>query len=607
LHLEVLEYLKRDPERLKDREPFSYYIQLAHHSEAGGEIEKAYSYYGMAGNIAEQSHLYNEVIRCCSRMIQLCKGSEKKILEPLGRRAEAYLQIERFEDGSKDFQELTDLASKEGDIDTELKGLTGIGRALRRQGNFQESLKYLEEAKKKIHLAKDRSLQGKIFWNLAESTTLMARYEDAFKYIQKARTILEEINDRDGISSLLNIMGLLYHRLADYPKALKSFKEALGIARQIDDRRLTIAILVKLGHVYKNVGEPAKAEELYRKALEMAKGIDSRTWVIACMSGLANIYAEGMNLRKALWHHQEALEMAKEIGDKSAVKGCLNNIGNIYVELGDYQPAIKHYEEALEIAEAIGARATQGYLCNIGVALMLQGNYTESLKFYEKGLKIAEQLGDRNSIAALFTHIANVYLMLGDLDQAQVRCEEAIRISKEIGAKEWLVLALLTKGEIAWEKRITTEAIASCEAALELSREAKDKRIELEALLGLSKSYGVQDYKKAEMLLAEAEEIANQLRSRVRKVKVICFKADLLVEQGKFRQAVEYLEQLRDLEREVIPMHLYLQVLHLSARVALGLEDIKGAREYLAQAESLALKTGHKSILKEVLSLKAKI
>jgi tetratricopeptide (TPR) repeat protein len=332
LHLKLVEYLQQDPEDLKDRDPLAYYTQLAHHSEAGEDIKKAYDCYEKAADLAKAGYINEEAIRCYSKMIHLSERLGVKPAKVLEERADTMFLIGRLDDALKDYEELRDLIKEHNGIDSEPEWLIGIARVLLVKGDTQRALLHIQEAESKIHLTNNRFIQGKIYHQLGRVLVTTGRIQDALRYTQKARLIFMDINDRKTLSEILCAIGGIYFRLANYPEVFRFCEDALKIAKQIGDKRTEVHSLSVIGNLHLRRGDYHKALGVYQETLDRARGIGHPRMALG-LFGLGNVYFEKGGLREALRYFEEALKIGRRMGIQSVVVVCLNNIGDIWCRI----------------------------------------------------------------------------------------------------------------------------------------------------------------------------------------------------------------------------------------------------------------------------------
>ena len=99
---------------------------------------------------------------------------------------------------------------------------------------------------------------------------------------------------------------------------------------------------------------------------------------------------------------------------------------------GSYVQTKAHYEEACKkCREQLNPIGESGGLCGLSRIHMLLGETKLALEQAEEALKIRESLGDRKATAECLCLLAEVYIKMGDLRQAQHVCQQARQLSVE--------------------------------------------------------------------------------------------------------------------------------------------------------------------------------
>jgi tetratricopeptide (TPR) repeat protein len=128
--------------------------------------------------------------------------------------------------------------------------------------------------------------------------------------------------------------------------------------------------------------------------------------------------------------------------------------------------------------------------------------YGEACEFFEKNLAIRQAIGDRRGQATALHNLGYVHFKLQQYDQARVRFEASLKISRMIAALNAIAATGMWLGMLALEQK---------------------------------------DYPKARRHLAEALEIAYENNLLPRVTDVLFRVGDLLLRTGQSAAAVEYL------------------------------------------------------------------
>jgi tetratricopeptide (TPR) repeat protein len=172
--------------------------------------------------------------------------------------------------------------------------------------------------------------------------------------------------------------------------------------------------------------------------------------------------------RAAIAQFETALTLAKEVGHADGIAKTSNNLGRIHTTIGEIDVAKAHFGEAEVIYRRIGKvtaidgmRINRAFLCN------LTGAYAEAVTTLQRFL--AEKAAANEALSPLMTallhqNLAEAYLGLGDLAQAETAVQQAID-QEEIHV---LPDALRTHGEIKLQQGLPAAAERLIRHALDL-------------------------------------------------------------------------------------------------------------------------------------------
>lgn len=259
---------------------------------------------------------------------------------------------------------------------------------------------------------------------LGTFNVLKGDYPVALKYYFKALKIYEELRGspdpstaeegKRGIAANAGNIGLVYNDQGNFPNALEYFFNSLKINEEMGRKSGISANLGNIGGVYYNQGDYPKALEYYFNALKINQELDIKSAIQANLGNIGSVYYRQGDYPKALRYLFEARDLAEEMGSVYEVANNLGNIGNVYSDQGDSYAGITDS------------------------ALAMSRKYTKALEHYKRALKIDEELGDKAGVAINLGNIGSVYAKTGDFEKAEKTLREALFLSKEVGAKEYL-------------------------------------------------------------------------------------------------------------------------------------------------------------------------
>jgi class 3 adenylate cyclase/tetratricopeptide (TPR) repeat protein len=406
----------------------AYYPLLVHHYNRAEDREQERTYAKLAGERAAAQFANAEAVRYLSRALELTpenaygnrymllltraqvydvqgeRAAEAQDLAALTtlanalndeqRKAEVALRYAAYHEATSDFpaalksaRGAIQWAKRASSSEQEIAGLIAAGRALWRQGKFEEARQYLVEALDLARQHSDRAGEADSLHNLGTVLYFLGNHEEAQRHLEQAREIRHVLGNRRGEAISLNNLAGVYHALGDFAQAKVFSEQALAIYQSIGDRRNEAQGLSNLGNIYHALGE----------------------------------------LETTIKHHEQALTIFKVINDRRGEAVANENLGLIFHELGDNMRAKAYCEQALEIERDIGDQESEGYsLTYLGLALEGLGNLEAAHNAYQEALHLRREIGQTAHAIDDLAGLARVALAQGQVDKARTYVEETL-------------------------------------------------------------------------------------------------------------------------------------------------------------------------------------
>jgi tetratricopeptide (TPR) repeat protein len=434
----------------------------------------------------------------------------------------------------------------------------------------------------------------------------LAHYDQAWEIARK-RGIKTKKLASHSLKQLYQNRGRALELTLQYEAAQANYQELADLAEERDDPELRLAAIIArciIYSTYNSVFDPQKARELGQAALELAVKVDDRE-------------AQA----RALW--------------------CL-----MLVEFhsgGDSQQVLAYGEKALAMARELGLKELAGYvLSNLSWAYLLGLQLKEARHANIEALGIWRALGNLPMAADAYSIKMSIQRMAGEYEDLLVTGNEAARLSQEIGNALHHYMVMLLTGEIHGVQGRLGQALIHFEKAAAISEESGDGRL----LLG-HHIFRIPVYLFAGAL-EQAEQVVNQLYAGPGESKPIFQKfylayialtmialGKLLEGEAVLEKAFATLDQEAPFSFDIVPLrvadgHLQLamgnpdgvldategvihqlyqidgryylaELLWLQGKAWLALEDARRAKEALLRAKSVAVDTGERTILWQIL------
>jgi CHAT domain-containing protein len=307
-----------------------------------------------------------------------------------------------------------------------------MGAMLAESGDSQKALDYNQEAERLFEEAGDRHMEAIARNNIGGMLDVLGHPQKALESYSQALTLHRANGDRSGEALVLSNIGKIESDFGNWQSALDYYKQALILSKQAGDVRLEGILLYNIGVGYLLLGEREEAMTLFQQALPLRRTAQDKRGEGDTLRQIANTYGPEKQPVKALAYLDRALAVYLALGDRRAEAETRRNIGRTYAELGRLVQAEASIRQALEIESTIQDRRTTALVrMDLGRVLALAGQPASAVEQFEMALSELRAMGDRNAEAVSLELLARAESDRGNLAEARLRTEEALRLIEE--------------------------------------------------------------------------------------------------------------------------------------------------------------------------------
>ncbi|MBO0724443.1 MAG: protein kinase, partial [Blastocatellia bacterium] len=403
-----------------------------------------------------------------------------------------------------------------------------------------------------------RSIEG-----VAEVYFQRGTMYDGLGQLAKAREQLERARDQSELltnkhqnikTRLLLSANSLY--LGNYAQAKQEAGDAVKQARGENMNDLFVMGLIALGLISKMQSDYNQAEKYYNRAKEIAQSYNGSYNIALAESNLASMYAEqSIRPDEAIREAEKARKFFKESGHRGEELDTLLVIARLDRQLGNFDAAERAYKDAIPISTRRGDRFREAVArLEYGLLLADQGRYPEAITQMDECYKLSQSLNQKISVIYALLNRADLLSRIGYYQKAEADFKDARSLADQSNlnsgalAMDLLLFeaqkalsqlqpeVALAKGKQAIArsnsqlpqvqinaKRIICIArvisgtpragISYCTEAVALAEKGSDKKLLLEARLGMAQA------KLASGNAEEAGKIASQVQSEYDKLR----------------------------------------------------------------------------------------
>jgi len=538
---EMLELVHKDPEE--------WIEDLAYHFRNAGMDEKAFSYYHLCAQKAEEMMVYQKAIGFYSEMLKIGRNIENSVIsnfELYYRLGYLYKRIGKLSLAEEFFNDSLEIPEIDGN--DKAKVLHRMGNIYFRRGKFNDAIKYYKKAKEV--LLDQSSVEAAMIGNDEAGVYLKkGMYTKAFEIAQKAVAMLSTEHSKEK-SYLLNTIGEINFYWGKMDEALSSYNRTLVLAKKCGLENQVALVYKNIGRVYLEQGKISDAERFLKMALFSCEKTGD-FYLEAMIYNDLGIVFTFFDSGKARDYYLRSLNISKKIGDEDGVAAIFNNIGALYQREIELEKAMRMFEEALRIWENLGKRqATIIPYLNIGEIYFNQNNFEKALYYFFKAKEKSNEIKYINGeISALF-ELSTLFLEQGKEEAVGDLVEEAWELNKIYKSKDYTAHAKLLRAQLAFDEDIE-ESERLYDDITENLNQIEDRSLEKDIEVFGGRLQGrLGRFQEALKYFERAETLCERTGDRLGLVSTLFCKAVVLKRKGENKRALNILQKIRSMLEE---------------------------------------------------------
>lgn len=251
----------------------------------------------------------------------------------------------------------------------------------------------------------------------------------------------------------LNAVGAFAYHQGDSVSAQAYFEASLGTAQRIGDEFEQVSPTTNLGNVFNIAGDLDGAIRCYERSIELARETDQRIPYALAIQNLAVLLLSHKDeARRARELFEEALNIYNEMEIPHAIAQATEGVGTAALAMADYEGARLCQERVRAIREEIGDLRSPYTDYYLGTVAYSRGDFATAAELFGACLAGSRRVQDSTGVASSTRLLADMEVVSGDLDAAELHYEEARKLSVERMDRRDLVYVLVGLGDIAVER-----------------------------------------------------------------------------------------------------------------------------------------------------------
>ncbi|MCB0522828.1 MAG: hypothetical protein KDD27_28040 [Saprospiraceae bacterium] len=290
-------------------------------------------------------------------------------------------------------------------------------------------------------------------WALMETGKLFFdnSTDSAVYYLKKGLQLAEDISFEKGIVRCrINLAKAIYDK-GQYEESKDLCLSVLALCDNLKLGKEKVAACNLIGNVYNIRGSYWLAIDYYDKALEAMKTANVPPVFPATVNNNIAILYNGLKLyEKGKEYAIRSFELGKEMGDDYTCGGACEHIGNSLLGMNKEDEAYTWFEKAVAYARKAEYKTLLSSCLGILADLeMKKGNLARAEQLYGEGYQTAVAAADAYGKMTNLHGFGLLAFEKKDFKQAELDCQQALAISKELAADDYRAAILLTLSDIA--------------------------------------------------------------------------------------------------------------------------------------------------------------
>jgi hydrogenase-4 transcriptional activator len=416
-----------------------------------------------------------------------------------------------------------------------------------------------------------------------------SHFEEAANHFRSALRLGVRSNDEE--AQLRCLLSLALEKRGLNPEqldAVTKYEKPTEFGRLSE--ALQMSVLIRLGWGYCFNNDIPRSIALFNQALHLARGVDDHVQIGECYFGMGRAYSVFSELRIARDHYTSALEHYRQVGNWSKLAESYINIGYINAREGDFRNALHSVKQALTI---IGTRDEPDLVGRahwyLAVVYSNLGEINKEIASWEKCIADFERADNPKFVAINQNNFAMQLIRFGEWSRAEELAKRALEtldrvnsVAAQGGAYDTLAQLYLLMGRL-------DESDRALEKSLEILSSIKNGEwAEASTQMTIGRSYLMKG--KLELAikpLERAVDIATRRGEQHDLPEARLWLAEALLQNGRLQEARELVENVRNFLRETPNLLVWGLMMRMVAKIEAADGHLAAAIQSLAQSTSI--------------------
>lgn len=261
--------------------------------------------------------------------------------------------------------------------------------------NYKKALLYYKKALSIANKLKIDEFTAGIYLNIATILRFQGDYKNSLKYLEISKEIFAKTGDTINLITSLQNSGVTYYKLKDFETAKKRLFEAISQAKKHDLYKVIVGCNLALASVYLEQAEYFKTEISINEGIKYSRIMGDNTSIYYYLYKAYELEVKRKNYPKALKylkevHYHDSLQLSRNLSDN------IEKTSSHYLQLQKIQ------ENELTIAKQKFKETQYWWLITLIISIVLLAALIGTVIFYFfQKRKQKKELKIQNTIATL--------------------------------------------------------------------------------------------------------------------------------------------------------------------------------------------------------------
>ena len=233
-------------------------------------------------------------------------------------------------------------------------------RALTYLGDYSGALINIEEAES-LAPRDNESLRGRLMTAYGTIYFFQGNFDESLKYYEEALKCAENYGSPLGISISQTNIACIYGEKKEYEKAIEMFEKSLVAQEEANDSSSIATTIYNIAQCHLDLKNYDEAYKYMNKALDVAETSNTEILTL-CLQGLAKIELNNSNFEEAERLLDRSERIAIDNHFRQALQTLYREKKEFYVSLGRYREAYEYLSKYQEFSDSLFSEDTKNKL-----------------------------------------------------------------------------------------------------------------------------------------------------------------------------------------------------------------------------------------------------